>query len=346
MNANKKIVIAAIGGVLLLLFIFAAIMLFRGIRQFGVAEANLAAARSTLDGFYKRQPFASDDNVATIKSNAESIQEWTRDLLDVAKRKQVDPDPTKSPSVFINMLAKVRNSLQAKAQQSGVEIDPEFGFGFDRYVKGEPATTDFVPRLIQQLMIINGVCNILIDEKAKEIQSIEREQFDGVRGAAASGQRARRSRRVASAAPNVGMLRASAVPAGKPSSMAGKFEEDALDTKMKFVFSFTSKEHSLLNILNKLTRSEMFIVVTSVDVESLAPEEDDLEKALEARVGSTSKRRGTSSVDGLFGDPKTADVKPVSAFKRTPSRQERVILGGKAEHPIKVRIEMEVYRFK
>ena len=48
MNTNKKIILAVAGGILLLVFVFAAIMLFRGIRQFGVAEDNLATARSQL----------------------------------------------------------------------------------------------------------------------------------------------------------------------------------------------------------------------------------------------------------------------------------------------------------
>ena len=355
MNTNKKIVLAAAGGVLLLVFVFAAIMLFRGIRQFGVAEENLATARSQLDGFYKRKPFPSRENVGTTKSNVELMEGWMRDIVDVAKRKQVEPDATKSPSVFINMLAKVRNSLQSKAKQTGLVIDPKFGFGFDRYVKGEPATTDFVPRLIQQLMIVNGICNVLIDEKAKGIEAIEREQFDGVRGTAVRASRggrtrtsrgsARSSRGAARSPASSIMRRASLIAPVTPDAMTGGFTDDSLDSSLKFVFTFSAKQESLLQILNRLARHEMFIVVTSVDIESQEP-------ASVAGSAGSEKKTGRTQAPTLlphgFGvtaaDSPKVEKKP--AFVSTPSRQERVVLGGKLEQPVKVRMELEVYRFK
>lgn len=347
MNNNKKIILAAAGGVLLLVFVFAAIMLFRGIRQFGVAEQNLASARSQLDSFYKRDPFPSVENVSQTKGNVEVMRQWMRDIIDVAKRKQVEPDSTKSPSVFINMLAKVRDSLQSKAKQNGLAVEPEFGFGFDRYVKGEPATTDFVPRLIQQLMIIDDICNVLIEEKAKAIISIEREEFDGVRSASARPSRGGRSgsgRSTTRGAAASELLRASTIAAGKPDDMTGEFRDDALDSNMKFVFNFMAKEESLLNILNRLARLEMFIVVTSVDVEGTTPEPET-----EAAMTKTKAGRGSAStLPPGFTSVDAGEKKPESKaeFVQTPSRQERVILGGQVEQPVKVRMELEVYRFK
>jgi hypothetical protein len=45
-------------------------------------------------------------------------------------------------------------------------------------------------------------------------------------------------------------------------------------------------------------------------------------------------------------DGAAADAAKAPAFQRTPSREERVIFGGKVEKTSKVHLELEVYRFK
>jgi len=348
MNINKNIIIASVGGVLLLLLVFAGVMLFRGIHQFGQAEKDLVAKRGQLDGYYRKNPFPSADNVKIVRENVRLMEEWMRDIIDLAKRKQVEPDVTKSPSAFVNMLSQVRNDLLSKAQKAGVQMNPEFAFGFGPYCDGHPATADFVPRLIQQLVIVDGVCSILIDEKAKEIHTIERELFDGVgsivSGSAPATGRTRGGRPAARAFPQgssvTGMLRASKVPPAAADKMAGELVEGQLASNMKFVFEFSARETSLINILNKLAMSEMFIVVTSVDIEVA---EDVLKKDDKAEVSPAAVRLPF----GLNPVPDEAEEKPKTPdFKRTLSRQERVVCGGKAELPARIRIELEVYRFK
>ncbi len=347
MKVNKKIVFAGVGGVFLLLFVFAAIMLFRGIRQFGVAETNLAATRTSLDGFYRKKPFPSLDNTKKIKDNVASMDGWIRDIVDFAKRKQIDPAETRSPSVFGNMLGKVKNGLQSKAKHGGVVLSDDFGFGFDRYVAGEQAKPEHVPRLIQQLLIINDICNILIDEKTKEIHSIEREQFDGagatVTTTATRGSRGRnRSKSRGGAAVAAGLRRASAIAASPAGDTTGEFSGDDLDSKLKFVFEFSSKEAGLFDILNKLAKNEMFIVVTSVDIEGGA-------EAPTKKTAATKKPSAGAASSFLFGQTTGDEAESVakkSTYKRVPSREERVMFGGKKEQPSKVRIELEVYRFK
>ena len=346
MKVNKKIVFAGVGGVFLLLFVFAAIMLFRGIRQFGVAETNLAATRTSLDGFYRKKPFPSLDNTKKIKDNVASMDGWIRDIVDFAKRKQIDPAETRSPSVFNNMLGKVKNGLQSKARRGGVVLSDDFGFGFDHYVAGEPAKPEHVPRLTQQLLIINDICNILIDEKAKEIHSIGREQFDDagatVTSPATRGNRGRRrstSRGRASTAG--GPRRASSIPASPAGDTTGEFSEDDLDSKLKFVFEFSAKEANLFDILNKLAKNEMFIVVTSVDIEGGA------EAPTKKTAAPKKPAAGFASLLTLGRTAgNDADVAKKAAYKIIPSREERVMFGGKKEQPSKVRIELEVYRFK
>lgn len=354
MNVNKKIVFAGVGGVLLLLFIFAAIMLFKGIRQFGEAERNLASARTSLDGFYRKNPFPSPGNIKLINENVASMQDWIRGIVDFAKRKQVDPAETRSPSVFNNMLGKVKNELQIKGQSAGVVISDDFGFGFDRYMAGDQATAEHVPRLIQQLLIVNDIAKILIEEKAKEIRTIEREKFDGAGVTLTTAKRRGRSR--SRSTPRGGkpvaasQQRASAIKPSPANDMTGAFTEDDLDSKMKFVFEFAAKEQSMLNILNRLAKNEMFIVVTSVDVEGTV-------EAPAKKAPTTSRRPGAvdaaNPLAGLFATQTVAapaegaeTVATKSTYKRVPPREARVVFGGKKEQPSVVRIELEVYRFK
>ncbi len=351
MNVNKKIVLIAVGSVLLLLFLFAAVMLFRGIRQFGTAEQDLANARNQLDTFYKKKPFPTAQNIAIVAKNSELMEEWMRDMVDVAKRNQVDPAETRSPSVFINELAKIRNGLQQRAKLSKVKIDSEFGFGFDRYVKGEPATPDYVPRLIQQLLIVNEICGILIDEQVSEISSVRREQFEGARSSANSpGRRGRPAkRRTAQGSAPVSMRRASTIDPSAPNPAAGEFEdEDSIDTKIKFSFDFAAREDKLIQILNRLAQNEMFIVVTCVDIEAQEPVSEKPVPAKRAAVGRTN-----AALDPLGAllnvspsGAATQEEEKAPLYKRVPSREERIVFGEKVEKPAQVHLELEVYRYK
>lgn len=361
MNVNKKIVFAGVGGVLLLLFIFAAIMLAKGISQFKATERRLASTRTSLDGLYRKKPFPSPGNIKTINENVESMQDWTRGVVDFAKRKQVDPAETRSPSVFNNMLGKVKNELQVKGRSAGVEISDEFGFGFDRYMAGDQATAEHVPRLIQQLLIVNDICRILIEEKTKEIHSVQREKFDGagvtVSTPSSRNRTGRTSRRGRNNRPPAGgssrsanLTPASSIGAAEANDMTGKFANDDLDSKMKFVFEFSAREHGMLNILNRLAKNEMFIVVTSVDVEGAADAPDDDDVA--SKKPGAIKSRPIARLPFAFGgkpavtDANSEPVASKSTYKRVPPREARVMFGGKKEQPSRVRLELEVYRFK
>lgn len=353
MNVNKKIVLTAVGGVLLVVLVFAAVMLFRGIRQFSVAEANLSSARKTLESFYRKQPFPSADNVKIVNRDVSAKQGWIRDVTDFIKRKQVDPDATKSPSVFINMLGETKNRLWKKGKQSGVVFsgDEDFAFGFGRYVQGEPATADYVPRLIQQLMIVDEICSILLDEKVKEIMTVGREEFEGAKNDSARRQPAGRgSRREEGRAANAGLARVSTLPPASADVMAGEFVDDSLSAKLKFTFEFMAKESSLLNILNRLARSEMFVVVTSVEVE--APDRgtafvlkaDDGSRPDEARQPAGAFAFSFNNPGGAEANDQKKELKP--SARRPLLRQERVVFGGKVEQPARIRLDVEVYRFK
>jgi hypothetical protein len=354
MNINKKIILASVGAALLLMLVFAVVMLYRGIRQFGVAEQNLANTRTQLNTFYKKDPFPDGKNVAVVTNNTGLMKGWVRDIVDVAKRKQVDPAETKSPSVFINMLAKIRNGLYSRAKQNGTVIGSEdFGFGFDSYVRGDPATADYVPRLIQQLLIVNEICNILIDEKVKEIHSVRREEFEGVRQqAAVQGVKgpARPGGSTARGSAQLSLRRASTIEPGQPNTAAGDFEENAIAAKIRFTFEFSAKEASIINILNRLAQNEMFIVVTALDVETADAAQPgsaaETKSADEAQVKSplAALLLGGGSSEGVQSAEAETTVK--APPKRVPSREERVVYGGKKEQPAKVHLELEVYRFK
>ena len=330
MNSNKKIALIAGGVILLLLFVFAGVMLFRGIRQFGTAEKNLASARSQLNSFYKRDPFPVGKNVATVRKNSEMMDEWLQDIVDVAKRKQVDPAETRSPSVFINMLAKIRNGLQAKAKHEGIGVSEEFGFGFDRYVAGQPATADHVPRLIQQLLIVNEICGILIDEKVKDISMITREQFEGVSLSSSTGARRVVRRRPTvrrtggEGSPARNLRRAAELAAGAADTTAGQFDDESTYAKMKFSFDFSAREANVLNILNRIAQNEMFIVITAVDIESTTPE-----AAVTSDEKKDSRAQGRTTVPRRSGQLKNAGAivprklrPPASPLPRGPAANQ------------------------
>jgi len=236
MKMHKNIV----GGVVvMLLFGSVGFLLFKGINRLSNTRKKLEKSMMELSNYYRNDPFPSEENVAQEKKNVEVLQNWFGELIRNLREGQIEPKEDKSPSTFMDLLGDRKNGLIKLAKSSGAALPKNFAFGFDRYFASSvPPAPDDVPRLTQQLTIIEDLCKVLLEERVKEIVAIGRSEFEDKRSRAASDI--------------------------KNADTGGM---DDLYTKMHFVFEFKAKENSVWSILNCLTSHHMFIIPTLLQFE-------------------------------------------------------------------------------
>jgi hypothetical protein len=226
-----------------------------------------------------------------------------------------------------------RKELLDRAKTAGVSVPEGFAFGFGRHMPGNlPATPD-VPRLTQQLRLVQALCETLYQARISELRGIGREEFEtGVGGAeegSAPAGRARERRR-----PD-----ATAALANVPNPQAGLIPDRELFGRWHFVLHFTAKEAALRDVLNRLARGSLVIVVTRLE---LAGEEfkpvQGTSRVPAAAPKSAGRDAGRSAERPAASEP---------AAEETPQilpRDLRLACG--REGPMLVKLELDVYQFR
>jgi hypothetical protein len=366
MKSKAKLLLMAIVVVLLVVIGLSGFLLFKGIRQFASAEVKLKRSVSMLRNYYVRNPFPSTANVDKEVENVRVVEEWYGKLLGALKGGEIAPQQ-KTPSTFMTLLSNTKNALVAQArpnQPSGTALPKDFAFGFDRYmaIGSLPAPAD-VPRLTQQLMITEQICRILFEERARGLLAIRRDEFEDV--AAPPQEGAAPSARPLTRLPVTPEAAGEGVGQPKPDEVkqAGILKEGALYARMHFSVSFKATEKELLGILNRLSRHDMFAVVSSLrmdkaendvaavksapagpaaDVESPRATSPSAEKTSARARRSPGRAAAAPAPEVASGsEPAPAEEKA----KATGTRLERLVCGPAMEKPMTVKMELDVYRF-
>jgi hypothetical protein len=335
MKTTKIIVLAGcvIGA---LLFLGAGFVLYRGVVQFGEARDDLEDAKLDLGRYYEAKVFPSESNVNRERDNTKQVDLWFKELVGELCKGNVISDE-RSPSKFIGVFESVQRRLVKEARKAGTVLpDPadSFSFGFGQYsgTGTLPKPTD-VPRLTEQLVIVNRLALILFNNRVKTVTKIEREAFeqadqsadsqagesrrDDRRRDRRSDSRRDRDRRKPTASASVGD--------------AGRIRAGELYARMHFVLEFRAKQSALLDILNALAAHPMFIVVTSVSLSKPTPE-------LVPVIAEEESEDSRAGFGGELTSEKTAE-----APKLGPKYP---VCGIKMEIPLDVRLELDVYKFR
>lgn len=336
-----KNIIAVIAGIVVgILLLGAVAMLGVGVGRLAISKNQRGKLKDDWRQFYQRNPFPSRENVLKEKENNKTIELWFSELMTALRKHQIEPEK-KSPSMFKGLLDEKRNEMLGLARKAGVACPDKFSFGFGRYLaSGNLPAPENVPILTQQLLITEDLLRLCVESNnVKEIVSIERDEFDA--GAGESGTRARGRRGAAVEAPPAAMV--PSVPIARPGEITG----DALSGKLHFVFEFKAKESVVWEVLNRLARHGMIVVVTSVqfdnegvDIVKLGgPEGEGAEKKSEAEAETAPRKTAAKS------GPATGE-KAGGGETKFPTREERKVCGLSKSLPMRVKIEMDVYRFK
>ena len=313
-------------------------LLVRGVLLFNESEAKLGLAKKRLQQMYDRNPFPDKSNIETEKHNAELATEWFNQLMGSLRKGQVDPVQV-TPATFMSMLQSKKPELIGQANSGTKVVAEDFGFGFERYFSSSmlPEPTD-VPRLTQQLAIVDKLCAVLFAQKIDELSSIQREIFESggdVVDTAGAGRPSRRGATTKAVAKFV-------------NKNAGIFGEEDLFTKFHFALEFKAKQAAVWDVLNKLAANEMFIVVTSLDVETPGSDIADIKAktpALTDDKRAASKAAAPDAASAAGAVEKPLIQKP----EEKPPKEARIVCGPvdkDKEKPVSVKMELDVYRFR
>lgn len=314
-----------------LFLLLSTVLLFTGVSKLSDTKKKLGQAEKKLEGFYKRDPFPSKENVEREEENVKVLNEWSDRLLGVLTDHDFG-EVMQSPSLLMRLLGDKKNELLNEAQQSGTILPDDFSFGFRRYFGADaplPAPGD-VAKLNHQLIVAESICKLFYKEGVTAINKIERQEFE-----------------VKQADTKTPVRRWSTTTSVKQEKEVAKevkkekkkteFDASSVYAKLPFTFEFEAKEKVLRSILNELVKNKFFIVVTKLSMVSKG------ESLIVAQPREVIKER----VDGAGAGVVTEDVnnEKTSDENLVPPRNLRLVSGGNLERQLLVTMEIDVYTF-
>lgn len=323
MLSRRKILIVTLFIVIGLLFLGAVGLVIRGFMAKRDVEVQLEAKWADLDRLYHRNPFPSDLNLKVEQKNLDVINDEMRGLLTAMGQGQIE-SVNQSPPKFMAQFWETRTELKAQARSTGVALTggDDFDFGFSRHMAGNLPAPQDVPRLTQQLRIVQALCGVLYNARITELKGVGREEFEvDAAGGPTSRAAPAAGRRNQGAQASLNMTRVN----------AGLIPEGRLFGKWRFVLVFSARESALLNVLNGLARSPVFAVVTRVEVigdDKLFQKQADPNARRDKRAGDAVVKGPSISKEGLSNVP----------------RDQRVVCGQNVA-PLVVRLDLDVLQF-
>lgn len=344
MNIRKNLALVVSAAIATPLIIAALVFLGIFAARYGKVRSELSATEKRLQELNRRKPFPSEENIRLLEKNRDVMDAAFRRAMEDLARGQYEP-PALEPARFSQELREMNRRLTRIAQAHNVARPPQFGYGFDRYFKGDLPARGDMPRLLTQVNAVESVCQALFEAGIAEITKVERQVFEEQNVAGTGGPA-----EFAGVAVRMPVVAESASAGGGSLPAQQSADPGGLFTWERVVVEFTTRELGLWNALNALQRSPTFIVVSSLSIinETAKPQiaiEDEAERA--GKTASSASRPGapTALPPGSEMIPgAAAPGAPAAAPARPPSREERIVTG--RDELLKVRLEAEVYRFQ
>jgi hypothetical protein len=301
--------VIALALVLGLLFLGSVALVVLKFIHFTDAETVLKEDKKRLEFLYSQNPFPSAANLSLERENIQTIKQEVLDLQLAMGVGQVEP-VVQSPARFITQFFDTQRNLLAKAATAGIAVPKAFDFGFGRHMKGDLPAPQDVPRLTQQLKIVETLCQVLYAGNITSLDAVARQEFevDAVTGAGGKTPSAARGGEIEmknSVDPGAGL-----VPAGQ------------LYGRWRFSVQFKGRESGLMKILNGLANNSIFTVVTRLEVKGD-------EKVFERKDGAGGAGKDAAGGETEKEVPKTRDY--------------RVVCG--RENLLTIKMDMDVFQF-
>lgn len=308
MQSRRKIMVIVAGILIGVLLVGAVAILVRGFLQFSEVESALRETRAQMETLYGRKPFPSQENLKREKENIAAIQQDLVELQTAMAAGQVEP-VGQNPAGFINQFFETQKELLAEARAAGVTVAKNYDFSFGRHMGGNLPAPHDVPRLTQQLKIVELLCGVLYTARVSRLTGLARQEFEVDAPVTAVAKPALPGRAAEAEVRNVNDPSAGQVP---PGQLYGRWH---------FVLQFSGRESAVMNVLNGLAKSAVFMVVTRLDIEGD-------EKLFERREVAQAVKAGEE---------------PAAVKAQLAAKDYRVVCGRDAM--LNVKLELDVYQF-
>ncbi|MBU4199029.1 MAG: Amuc_1100 family pilus-like protein [Verrucomicrobia bacterium] len=247
---KKYLALEICGAVILVALMIIGVKLFAAIRQYTAEKSALQAVMDRKQRLDRRTPYPSMENVKQEAENFKDLLDSYNELNEMLRARQIEPQ-VMQPAEFMPLLENSLRRLRSQLSSARVIYPPKFTFGFGRYAGGKLPAPGDISLLVQQLKIVDALCQALGKVGVADLVSIARNEFE------LSGRPVESDARNTRGVPS---------PAGSPSS--GKTGNDALYTTQHFKLVVKANEAAIFDLLNLLARLPMFTVVTLVEMEN------------------------------------------------------------------------------
>ncbi len=223
--------------------------LVRSLRQYSRQIAELEGMTARFARLDRRVPYPSEDNVAREGERLKDLIDRYNELNEALRAEQIEPQAMEAAD-FLQFLEKTLRELRTQFQSSRIGFPERYAFGFDRYAGGQlPAPAD-IPRLVQQLKLVERICGDLRAAGITELVAIEREAIEELNPQAeeSAGRGGRGGVPPVEGAPP------------EPEWIGGLFSISP------FTVRFQAKEPAVMALLNRLASQPMFVRVTSLEL--------------------------------------------------------------------------------
>ena len=244
---KKYPVLLISAAIILVLLIVSSMRLFSSMRYYSKEKHGLQAALNRLQQLYHRDPYPLIENAEVESENFDKLLDVYNALNESLSAGQVEAQRMEAAD-FMPLLENTLRSMKNQMEKARIIFPSEFAFGFEKYAGGQLPAPDDISRLVQQLKIIEKLCQVLNEAGVTELISISRKEFET--GARVPGATRRRRRE------------APVLPVQKNR----QFAKDQPYEIQHFTIAFRASEHSAFDVLNRLARCPMFNVVTYVQM--------------------------------------------------------------------------------
>lgn len=313
---RHQITLIVCGALLAAVCVVAGWFLFTALSAKNVAAEERNQAYDELQKIYRAKVFPNAENIDRIAKDQEQLEAWLTTASNLVHRGDLQIEQ-KTPTGFKQTLtATVRKLSAYPGSVQGKMVAPGFNFGFDQYLGASDSLPDsaHVDRLTAQLEIIETICAELYESNILELKSVSREVFDS---ANAEGERRPES--------SGGRRRNRSDDAQQANTSAAPVLPENI-TKQRFSFEFQARPAAFVEVLNRMAKMELFVVVAEVAVNKSA---DSLTAYNAKKTGSGTKEKAKAAEVNLADMP----------------HAERIVTDPGREPPVNVKLDIDVYLF-
>jgi hypothetical protein len=259
---KKYLVLEICGVVILAALAVIGVKLFTAIRQYTGEKSDLQAVMNRKQELDRRVPYPSKENVKREVEKYNDILDNYNELNELLCERQVNPQAMQS-SDFMMLFESTLLRLRKHLASAHVAYPVKYNFGFDRYATGKPPEKESdIPLLVQQMRIIDGLCQAMCQVHIAELISLSREEVEG------------------------------AARSGRPEPPPGEAE---LYTPQHFKLAVRGNEAACIDLLNLLARRPAITVVTSVELATVKASAK--ESALPSALAPASGKSGAGELE-------------------------------------------------